>query len=82
MCKCLIDASTIPGQLMVWLADELRTSPSAVYAFLEGVPATGSADYFAPSGRSAPGKVSFEAAVKSSTLDLAQKRFWLPDLAA
>lgn len=82
LCKCLIDASTIPGQLMVWLADELRTSPSAVYAFLDGVPATGGADFLAPNGRSAPGKVSFEAAVKSSTLDLAQKRFWLPDLAA
>ncbi|MGN6819202.1 MAG: hypothetical protein ACTHJR_11100 [Sphingomonas sp.] len=82
LCKCLIDASTIPGQLLVWLADELRTSPPAVYAFLDGVPATGGADYFAPGGRSAPGKMSFEAAVKSSTLDLAQKRFWLPDLAA
>lgn len=82
LCKCLIDASTIPGQLMVWLADELKTSPSAVYEFLDRVPAAGGADYFAPNGRSAPGKVSFEAAVKSSTLDLAQKRFWLPDLAA
>ncbi|QOF75530.1 hypothetical protein IG197_34755 (plasmid) [Aminobacter sp. SR38] len=82
LCRCLIDVGTIPGQLLVWLADELRSSPSALHAFLDGVPAAAGADYFAPQGRTAPGKVSFEAAVKSSTLDLSQKRFWFPDMAA
>ncbi|MFQ3896639.1 hypothetical protein [Sphingobium sp. R-7] len=82
LCKCLIDAGTIPGQLINWLADEIRTTPVSLHAFLDGVPATRGADYFAPSGRSAPGKVSFETAIKSSTLDLAEKRFWFPELAA
>ena len=82
LCKCLIDAGTIPGQLIIWLADELRTTQVSLHAFLDGVPATGRADYFAPNGRSARGKVSFETAIKSSTLDLAGKRFWFPDLAA
>lgn len=82
LCRCLIDVGTIPGQLLVWLADELRSSPSALHAFLDGAPAVAGADYFAPQGRTAPGKVSFEAAVKSSTLDLSQKRFWFPDMAA
>ncbi len=82
LCKSLIDAGTIPGQLIVWLADELGTTPASVHAFLDGVPVTAEAEYFAPKGRTAPGKVSFETAVISSTLDLAQKRFWFPDLAA
>jgi len=80
--RCLIDVGTIPGQLIVWLADELNASPASLSAFLDSAPATASAEYFAPRGRSAPGKVSFEAAVQSSTLDLKQKRFWFPDLAA
>jgi hypothetical protein len=82
LCRCFIDVGTIPGQLLVWLADELRSSPSALHAFLDGAPAAAGADYFAPQGRTTPGKVSFETAVKSSTLDLSQKRFWFPDMAA
>jgi hypothetical protein len=82
LCRCLIDVGTIPGQLIVWLAGELRTSPASLTAFLVGAPAAAGADYFAPKGRSAPGKVSFEAAVQSSSLDLTDKRFWFPDLAA
>ena len=78
----LIDVGTIPGQLIVWLAEELDASPASLNAFLDSAPATAGAEYFAPKGRSAPGKVSFEAAVQSSTLDLKQKRFWFPDLAA
>lgn len=80
--RCLIDIGTIPGQLTVWLADELRTSPATLSAYLDSAPATAGAEYFAPNGLSAPGKLSFAAAVQSSTLDLAQKRFWFPDLAA
>lgn len=82
LCRCLIDIGTVPGQLIIWLADELRTSPASLHAFLNGAPVSAGVDYFAPQGRSAPGKVSFEAAVQSSTLDLAEKRFWFPDLAA
>lgn len=82
LCRCLIDAGTIPGQLIVWLADELKTSPASLRAFLDGAPAAAGVDFFAPQGRSTPGKVSFETAVLSSTLDLSQKRFWFPDLAA
>lgn len=82
LCRCLIDVGTIPGQLIVWLADELRTSPASLSAFLDSAPVAAGVDYLAPKGRSAPGKVSFETAVQSSTLDLTQKRFWFPDLAA
>jgi hypothetical protein len=82
LCRCLIDVGTIPGQLIVWLADELRTSPASLHAFLDAAPAAAGVDFFAPQGRSVPGKVSFETAVRSSTLDLVQKSFWFPDLAA
>lgn len=78
----LIDVGTIPGQLIAWLAEELRISPSALYAHLGGAPVAAGVDFFAPNGSSAPGKVSFATAVTTSTLDLEQKRFWLPDLAA
>lgn len=80
--RCLIDVSTIPGQLIVWLSNELRTSPAALHAYLDSAPVAAGVDFFAPQGRSTPGKVSFETAVLSSTLDLAQRRFWFPDLVA
>lgn len=78
----LVDAGTIPGRLIAWLSVELGTSPPALYAYLGGAPVAAGVDFFAPDGRAAAGKVSFATAVTNSTLDLAQKRFWLPDLAA
>lgn len=78
----LIDAGTIPGLLIGWLAEELGTSSSALHAFLGGAPVAANVDFFAPNGRVAAGKLSFASAVTSSTLSLEQKRFWLPELAA
>lgn len=78
----LINETTVPGKLVHCLAGGVGHPAPAVYAFLSAAPVGAGADYFAPSGRKVAGKISFAEAVRTSTLDAEQKRYWLPDLEA
>ncbi|GLS33066.1 hypothetical protein GCM10007937_47770 [Mesorhizobium albiziae] len=73
----LIDAMTIPGKLLAWLAHSLGSDIASLFGFLCGAPVSSGADYYAPSGPKATGKINFADAVRSSTLTGEQKDFWL-----
>jgi hypothetical protein len=80
--KGLVDTTTIPGKLVVLLAEAAGTAEAQVWTHLTS-PALASAsgtDYFAPSGRKAPGRSTFAEVVRQSSLSAADKDFWLTGL--
>lgn len=76
-----IDEATIPGKLVVWLANATGTRTAEVWSRLSA-PATASADYFAPSGKRTGKKATFAEAIRNSDLSPADKQFWLAHLDA
>lgn len=82
--KGLVDTTTIPGKLVVLLAEASEVAEAQVWAHLTS-PALASApgtDYFAPSGRTAPGQSSFAEVVRNSSLSAEDRDFWLSGLEA
>lgn len=80
--KGLVDTTTIPGKLVVLLAEASGAPKAQVWAHLTS-PALATAlgtDYFAPSGRTAPGRSSFAEVVRNSSLSAEDRDFWLSGL--
>lgn len=76
--KRLIDALTMPGKLLAWLAQGLGRDTATLLGFLSGQPVAANADFLAPGGpKAAVGKISFADAVRASSLPDGDKDFWL-----
>ncbi|WP_374524179.1 hypothetical protein [Sphingopyxis sp.] len=76
--KRLIDALTVPGKLLAWLAWSLGSDIATLFSYLGGAPVSAGADYFAPGGpKTAAGKISFAEAVRTSQMSDDEKDFWL-----
>ena len=73
----LIDETTVPARLVLWIGDATDTVPGSIWSYLAHEPLAMLADFFAPDGKKIGGKMSFPAAVAESLLDDADKQFWL-----
>jgi hypothetical protein len=73
----LIDETTLPARLVLWIGDATDTMPGSIWSYLAHEPLAMHADFFAPDGKKIGGKMSFPAAVEESRLGDADKQFWL-----
>jgi hypothetical protein len=73
----LIDETTVPARLVLWIGDATDTMPGLIWSYLAHEPLAMHADFFAPDGKKIGGKMSFPAAVAESQLGDADKQFWL-----
>ena len=82
--KGFVEAMTIPGKFVSFLAEATAVPTSQVWVFLTSpaIAAAGAADYFAPSGRKSGGKSSFADVIRKSDLSDEDKAFWLSHLDA
>ena len=75
-----VDEMSIPAKLIGWFGVELEVPQQAVWSSLTTVDRTAYADFFAPGGRRAVGKMRFVDVVRDSDLGDDDKRFWLNSL--
>lgn len=73
----LIDETSVPARLVLWIGDATDTAPGSILSYLAREPLAMHADFFAPDGRKIGGKMSFPAAVAESRLNDVDKQFWL-----
>ena len=76
-----VDELSVPGILIGWIGAELDMETGAVLGALAPAQTSAHLDYFAPLGRKPSGKISFLEAVRSSSLNHADRDFWLDMLA-